>query len=52
MTVTLSGQVPRASPPPRRVRHQVRDGVVVIAFSAVASTGLALAVLLLVSVAG
>jgi hypothetical protein len=36
----------------RRVRHVVRDGVVVIAFSAAASTGVALALLLLVRVAG
>ena len=36
----------------RRVRHDVRDGVVVIAFSAAASTGVALALLLLVRVAG
>ena len=38
--------------PARRVRHEVRDGVVVVAFSASASTGLALALLLLVRVAG
>ncbi len=38
--------------PARRVRHDVRDGVVVVAFSATASTGLALALLLLVRVAG
>ena len=38
--------------PARRVRHEVRDGVVVVAFSATASTGLALALLLLVRVAG
>ena len=35
-----------------RVRHEVRDGFVVIAFSAAASTGVALALLLLVRVAG
>lgn len=43
-------------PPPaaltRRVRHEVRDGVAVVAFSAAASTGLALALLLLVRLAG
>jgi hypothetical protein len=44
--------VPRSSGPARRVRHQVRDGVAVIAFSAAASTGVALALLLLVHVAG
>jgi len=38
--------------PVRRVRHEVRDGVVVVAFSAAASTGLALVLLLLVRVAG
>ncbi len=38
--------------PARRVRHEVRDGIVVAAFSATASTGLALALLLLVRVAG
>ncbi len=38
--------------PVRRVRHQVRDGAAVIAFSAAASTGLALALLVLVQLAG
>jgi hypothetical protein len=36
----------------RRVRHEVRDGAVVIAFSAVASTTVALALMLLVRLAG
>jgi hypothetical protein len=36
----------------RRVRHEIRDGVAVIAFSALASTGVALALLLLVTLAG
>ena len=40
------------SAPLRRVRHEVRDGVAVVAFSAAASTGLALLLLLLVRVAG
>jgi hypothetical protein len=40
-----------AGVPARRVRHQVRDGAVVMAFSAAASTGVALALLLLVSLA-
>ena len=40
-----------SSGPTRRVRHEVRDGMAVIAFSAVASTGLALVLLLLVHVA-
>ena len=39
-------------PPVRRVRQEVRDGIAVIAFSAAASTGLALALLLLVRAAG
>ena len=38
--------------PARRVRHEVRDGIAVIAFSAAASTGLALVLLLLARVAG
>jgi hypothetical protein len=44
--------LPRTSAPARRVRHEVRDGIAVIAFSAAASTGVALALLLLVHVAG
>jgi hypothetical protein len=40
------------APPLRRVRNDVRDGMVVIAFSATASTTFALALLLLVRVAG
>jgi hypothetical protein len=36
----------------RRVRHEVRDGVAVIVFSAAASTALAGAMLLLVTLAG
>ena len=45
---------PRAqsTAPARRVRHQVRDGIVVVAFTAAASTGVALALLLLARVAG
>jgi hypothetical protein len=38
--------------PARRVRHEVRDGVAVIAFSAAASTGVALVLLLVTRVAG
>ncbi|MFL6135231.1 MAG: hypothetical protein ACJ72A_20680 [Nocardioidaceae bacterium] len=38
--------------PVRRVRHEVRDGVAVIAFSAAASTALAMVLLLVVRVAG
>ncbi len=44
--------LPRRSTPVRRVRHEVRDGAAVVAFSAAASTGFALALLLLVRVAG
>jgi hypothetical protein len=43
---------PRAGVATRRVRHQVRDGLAVIAFSAAASTGVALTLLLLAHVAG
>ena len=38
--------------PVRRVRQEVRDGVAVAAFSAAASLGLALTLLLLVSLVG
>jgi len=45
--------LPRTSSvPAARVRHQVRDGAVVAAFSALSSTGLALALLLVTHVAG
>lgn len=37
-----------AVPPVRRVRHQVRDGLAVMAFSAASSSALALALMLLV----
>ena len=46
MSVTFSGQL--SGQPTRRVRHEVRDGLTVIAFSAVASSALALALMLLV----
>ncbi len=39
MSLTVPGQV--SGQPVRRVRHEVRDGMAVIAFSAVASTALA-----------
>jgi hypothetical protein len=45
MTDTLRGR-------DRRVRHEVRDGLAVVAFSATASTALALLLLVLVRVAG
>jgi hypothetical protein len=50
MSVTFSGQL--SGPPARRVRHEVRDGVAVIAFSAAASSALAVALMLLVALAG
>ena len=50
MSVTFSGQL--SGQPTRRVRHEVRDGVAVIAFSAAASTALAVALMLLVTLAG
>ena len=39
MSFTYSGQLSRQ--PARRVRHEVRDGMAVIAFSAAASSALA-----------
>jgi hypothetical protein len=52
--VTAGGGATAAPPsrPLRRVRHEVRDGLTVAAFSAAASTGLALALLLLTRLAG
>ena len=44
MSLTISGHV--SGQPAKRVRHEVRDGIAVMAFSAAASSGLA-AVLLL-----
>lgn len=41
-----------AGPGGRRVRHEARDQAVAMAFSAVASCGIALLLLLLVQVAG
>jgi hypothetical protein len=64
MSTTWSGRVSGAAAqaararrpmpvrPVRRVRHEVRDGVAVIAFSAVSSTALAGTMLLLVRLAG
>jgi len=46
MSVTFSGRL--SGRPARRVRHEVRDGLAVIAFSAVASWALAVALMLLV----
>ena len=50
MSVSMSGRLPGT--PARRVRHQVKDGVAVIAFSAASSSALAVALLLLVRLAG
>ena len=52
-----SARLPEEAPgepatPVRRVREEVRDGVAVIAFSATASTGVALMLLLLARLAG
>jgi hypothetical protein len=64
MSTTWSGRVSGAAAqaagarrpmpvrPVRRVRHEVRDGVAVIMFSAVSSTALAGTMLLLVRLAG
>jgi hypothetical protein len=45
MSVTMPGQLPGT--PARRVRHEVRDGFAVVAFSAVSSSALAVALMLL-----
>ena len=50
MSVTFSGQL--SGQPTRRVRNEVRDGVAVIAFSALASSALAVTLVLLVALAG
>ena len=50
MSITFSGQL--SGPPVRRVRDEVRDGVAVIAFSAVASSVFAVALFLVVRLAG
>ena len=47
MSLTFSGQL--SGQPVRRVRHEVRDGMAVIAFSAAASSGLAAALMLFLS---
>ena len=49
MSVTTSCRV--SGQPARRVRHEVRDGLAVIAFSAVVSSALAVALTLLVQLA-
>ncbi len=56
MSITFSESGPGSVQPPgrplRRVRHQVRDGFAVAAFSALSSTALAGVMLLLVRWAG
>jgi hypothetical protein len=47
MSLTYSGHV--SARPVRRVRHEVRDGMAVIAFSAIASSALAAALVLFLS---
>ena len=47
MSLTFSGQL--SGQPARRVRHEVRDGMAVVAFSAAASSGLAAALMLFLS---
>lgn len=46
MSVTFSGQL--SGQPTRRVRQEVKDGLAVMAFSAAASSALAVALMLLV----
>jgi hypothetical protein len=54
----MNGTLPHGAAPtpasgtPRRVRHEVRDGVVVVVFSAAASTTVALALLFLARLVG
>jgi len=43
----VHGQLSPPKPPLRRVRHEVRDGLTLMAFSAVTSAGLAAALMLL-----
>ena len=51
-TLSEHGSAAAAPGGPRRVRHEVRDGAVVVVFSATASTTVALALLLLVRLVG
>ncbi|QNN53098.1 hypothetical protein [Nocardioides mesophilus] len=50
MSVTYTGAA--SGRPVRRVRHEVKDGMAVIVFSAVSSTALAGVLLLLIRLAG
>jgi hypothetical protein len=49
MSVTFSGQL--SGQPTRRVREEVKDGLAVIAFSATASSALAVALMIFVHLA-
>ena len=46
------GWVAPEEPPVRRVREEVRDGVAVVAFSALMSTAVSIAALLMMKLAG
>ena len=48
----MSASPSRDTPSQRRIREDVRDGAMVMAFSGVASTAVAMALLLLVRLAG
>lgn len=48
MSLTYTGRL--SGQPVRRVRHEVRDGLVVIAFSALASSGLAAVLMLFLAI--
>jgi hypothetical protein len=50
MSLTFSGRM--SGQPVRRVRDEVREGLAVIAFSALASSALGVALMLFLSVAG
>jgi hypothetical protein len=43
----VHGPLTAPAKPPRRVRHEVRDGLAVMAFSAATSAGIAAALMLL-----
>jgi hypothetical protein len=51
-TLPYDGSPPPGGGAPRRVRHEVRDGAVVVVFSATASTTVALALLFLARLVG
>lgn len=50
--IETPGMLPDGCTPRRRVRHEARDAVAVMAFSAVASSGIALLLTLVVRVGG